>query len=68
MTLVEAAELSRLLQEKWGMSASEPDDEPGDIERDFIAPLTRRLASLDLVPPAEHLSTVRADLARALAR
>lgn len=66
LTLSEAAELSRLLEEKWGVGSAAA-EEQGDLEADFIAPLLARIAGVGLSPPDEHLAAVRASLVRALA-
>lgn len=66
LTLSEAAELSRLLDEKWGV-ASVNVDERGDLEANFLVPLLERLAEIELATPADHLAAVRSSLARAIA-
>lgn len=65
VTIDEAAELTHLLKERWGVHAAT--EEEGDLIADFIVPLLKRFAA-DLTPPAEHLATVRRNLARAMAR
>ena len=64
LTLTEAAELSRLLSEKWGVVSAGP--ESIDWPKDFLLPLMREAAK-GLIPADRHLADLRATLSKAVA-
>ena len=64
LTLQEAAELSQLLSEKWGVGPA--DAEAVDWPKDFLLPLMRE-AARGLVPADRHLADLRAALSQAVA-